>query len=90
MLDINEKRKKLLYRSLHRGCKEIDILLGGFAVQCIFLLDDQEISEYEKIVDMDDKLLYEYITGKQPIPLLVNKLMERIISFNKANVNLIE
>ncbi|QXK91630.1 succinate dehydrogenase assembly factor 2 [Neoehrlichia mikurensis] len=83
MLEIDNKRKRLLYRSLHRGCKEIDILLGGFATQYLFLLSDEEINAYEKIVDIDDKQLYDYITGKQLIPSSINHMMKYIISFNK-------
>lgn len=79
-------RKKLLYRSLHRGCKETDILLGSFAAKFIDHFSDYELNEYEKIVNLDDHKLYSYITGKQAIPIsLDSNIINSIIEFNSSS-----
>ncbi len=76
------KRKILLYRSVHRGCKETDLLLGKFAQQNIDLLTDHELLEYEQIVDMDDHKLYVMLTSGKTFGNLVDK----IIQFNCNNL----
>ncbi|KAF2282089.1 hypothetical protein GH714_042913 [Hevea brasiliensis] len=57
------RKRRLLYRSTHRGCKETDILLGAFAERYLALLDEEELVRYEKIVELDDELLYSYVVG---------------------------
>jgi|TARA_E500000178_G_scaffold78570_1_gene76753 antitoxin CptB len=52
--------KKLLFRSNHRGTKEMDLVLGGFFQKYCFELSDSELSEFEKILEMNDKLLTDY------------------------------
>ncbi|XGA08019.1 MAG: succinate dehydrogenase assembly factor 2 [Wolbachia endosymbiont of Xenopsylla cheopis] len=85
MNDIILLRKKLLYRSLHRGCKETDILLGRFAAKFIDHFSDYELGEYEKIVDLDDHELYCYITSKQAVPISLNSnIISSIIKFNSS------
>ncbi|WDM85470.1 succinate dehydrogenase assembly factor 2 [Ehrlichia sp. JZT12] len=81
------KRKKLLYRSLHRGCKEMDIILGNFALHHIYLLSPEDVHEYEKIINISDHQLYRYITGEESVPLsLDSNVMSNIINFNKLLV----
>ena len=40
--------KKLLYRSIHRGCKETDILLGNFAIARTESFDDSKLDRSAK------------------------------------------
>ncbi|MFP3027845.1 MAG: succinate dehydrogenase assembly factor 2, partial [Wolbachia sp.] len=54
MTDSSLLRRKLMYRSWHRGCKETDILLGHFALKYLDKFSLSELIEYEKIVDLDD------------------------------------
>ena len=42
--DIETRRKRLLYRSVYRGNKENDILLGQFARACIASFDSAELA----------------------------------------------
>ncbi|MGN7678219.1 MAG: succinate dehydrogenase assembly factor 2 [Anaplasma sp.] len=73
------KRKRLLYRSVHRGCKETDILLGGFAQRYLDQLDEEQLKKYEVIVELDDELLYSYLAGRLEVPGSVDsELIERI------------
>ncbi|WP_041651389.1 FAD assembly factor SdhE [Anaplasma centrale] len=73
------RKRRLLYRSTHRGCKETDILLGAFAREYLALLDEEELAQYEKIVELDDELLYSYIVGRREVPSSIDKaLVSRI------------
>ncbi|MGL9681930.1 MAG: succinate dehydrogenase assembly factor 2 [Wolbachia sp.] len=86
MTDTSLLRKKLMYRSWRRGCKEIDILLGYFALKYLNKFSLNELIEYEKIVDLDDYELYCYVTCKANLPSnLDNKIIDLITYFIKAN-----
>jgi antitoxin CptB len=74
-----EEKKKLLYRSKHRGCKEMDILLGNFAAEFLFSLSDEDLNQYKIIIDMDDQLIYSYFTGQEIVPKDL-PLLNRIVS----------
>ena len=79
---MQNRKKLLLYRSWHRGCKETDILLGEFAKDNIDKMTASELSEYEFLVDMDDTKLYKLLTAgiNENNSLLINQ----IISFNQT------
>lgn len=75
--------KKLLYQSCHRGCKETDIMLGEFAKKYIHTFSDGELIEYAKLVDLDDVLLFAWITGQESIPPQFNtQVMQLLMVFN--------
>ena len=44
------RRKRLLWRASHRGTREMDLLLGGFARNRIEHLNDAELDELEAII----------------------------------------
>jgi antitoxin CptB len=59
--------KQLLYRSKHRGCKETDILLGKFAEEKITNFSDEKLNLYQKFIDEDDLMIYDWILGKYEV-----------------------
>ena len=75
-----ERRKRLMYRSAHRGCKEMDILLGSFALDYLHLLGDDKVAKYEEIVELDDALLYSYVTGATPVTGNIDEELIKLIS----------
>ncbi|WP_168464382.1 FAD assembly factor SdhE [Wolbachia endosymbiont of Ctenocephalides felis wCfeT] len=80
MTDTALLRRKLMYRSWHRGCKETDILLGRFALKYLDKFSIAELIEYEKIVDLDDYELYCYITCKKKLPSHINNNIMKLIT----------
>jgi diadenosine tetraphosphate (Ap4A) HIT family hydrolase len=64
---IDEKNvfiKQLLYRSIHRGCKETDFLIGEFAKNKIEEFDDKKLLLLQKFIAEDDLLIYDWILNK--------------------------
>jgi antitoxin CptB len=78
------KRKKLLYRSWYRGCKETDKILGFFVKKYVDDFTDAEIDELELILDELDVDIYDWISGKAELPerMKDNSMMQKIISFS--------
>lgn len=66
--NLSPYRKKLYWRSIRRGMKESDLMLGGFARQNLAILSDAEVAEFEAILSLFDADFINYITDKKPIP----------------------
>tara|TARA_B100000073_G_scaffold338570_1_gene335845 strand:- start:44 stop:307 length:264 start_codon:yes stop_codon:yes gene_type:complete len=58
--DIDQLKKKILYRSNYRGTKEMDKLLGAFVKKNIDTLDYKDLIDLEKLLDIDDNNLYNF------------------------------
>ena len=56
-------KKKIIYRSNYRGTKEMDKLLGAFVKKYIHDLSDDDLVKLEKLLDIDDSNLYNFLNG---------------------------
>ena len=65
--DLDPRRRKALFRSWHRGTREMDLILGGFADDHIGELSEEEMETYETILDQLDPLLFKWICGEEPV-----------------------
>ncbi|MGC6475431.1 MAG: succinate dehydrogenase assembly factor 2 [Parvibaculales bacterium] len=65
---LDEKRKKLYFRSCHRGIKEMDIIFSKFAETVLADISEDELSEYERILELPDTDLFAWATGRQELP----------------------
>ena len=65
MINIDELKKKIIYRSNYRGTKEMDKLLGAFVNKYINDLSDDNLVKLEKLLDIDDSNLYNFLNGLQ-------------------------
>jgi len=62
-LNIDLLKKKIIYRSNYRGTKEMDKLLGSFTKKYIEILSLKDLTDLEKLLDIDDTNLYNYYNG---------------------------
>ncbi len=62
-LNIDQLKKKIIYRSNYRGTKEMDKLLGAFTKKYIDELDINDLSDLEDLLNVDDTNLYNYYNG---------------------------
>ncbi len=65
---LDARRRKLLFRSWHRGIREMDLILGGFADDAIGSLTDAELHQYEHLLEVQDADLLAWVTGTDPVP----------------------
>lgn len=66
--DLETRRKRLAYRSCHRGTKEMDILLGGFAGRHLSAFTAAQLDRFESLLQNSDPDLYGWITGQDSVP----------------------
>ena len=57
--DIENLKKRLIYRSQYRGTKEMDKLIGSFVKSNINNFDLNQLQELEKFLSIDDDTLYK-------------------------------
>ena len=61
--DIEQLKKKIIYRSNYRGSKEMDKLLSSFVKHIIDKFDYQELKDLEMFLNLDDNNIYEFYKG---------------------------
>ncbi|MCW8084070.1 succinate dehydrogenase assembly factor 2 [Roseococcus sp. MDT2-1-1] len=66
--DLTPRHRRLLFRALHRGTKECDLMLGGFVRRHLAALSPPELDELEAILEMPDVDLTDWLSGRRPIP----------------------
>ncbi len=80
---LENTRKKLIFRSWHRGTREIDLLLGRFADAHLPGFDAGELQQYEELLINSDPDLYNWITGKESPPANINgDVLQKLINFH--------
>ena len=62
--DIDNLKKRLIYRSQYRGTKEMDKLIGSFVQTYINKLNNQQLNELENFLDIDDDTLYKFYNNQ--------------------------
>ena len=77
--------KKIIYRAVHRGCKETDFLLGDFFVANKNNLTELGLELCEKFLNEDDMLIYDWILNKIPYDIIYQNLIEKIRKFHGLN-----
>ena len=75
-IKIDQLKKKIIYRSNYRGTKEMDKLLGAFTNKYINELNEENLKDLERLLDIDDNNLYNFYNG-----------LETSIVFEENNIN---
>ena len=63
IFNIDELKKKIIYRSTYRGTKEMDALISSFTKKIINDLNDDELISLSNLLDVDDENLYKLNQG---------------------------
>ena len=79
---IELRRKRLLWRSSHRGIREMDLLMGGFARSRLPAMTENELNAFEALIELPDQDLLSWITGEATVPSSVsNALLPELLKF---------
>ena len=63
-------KKQIIYRSMHRGTKEMDLLLGNFVKKYVDELNVTELKDLEKLLFIEDEILYKWYIKKNSDKLI--------------------
>ena len=56
--------KQIIYRSLHRGTKEMDLLLGSFVKKNVYSFTYDDLNDLLHLLSIDDKVIFNWYTKK--------------------------
>lgn len=63
-----ERRKRLDYRSRYRGFREADLLFSQFADRHLAKLSEQQLDQYEALLNEADQDVYGWVIGTRHAP----------------------
>ncbi|MEO3471627.1 succinate dehydrogenase assembly factor 2 [Roseomonas sp. CAU 1739] len=66
--DLAPRRRRLVYRALHRGTKEADLMIGGFVARNIAVFTEAELDDIEAVLEHWDVDLADWLSGRRAIP----------------------
>jgi antitoxin CptB len=67
-LELSARQRRILFRSWHRGMREMDLLLGRFANAEIGNLSNSELDDYELLLEAQDRDIFSWLTGEARPP----------------------
>ena len=81
---LENKRRRLIFRSDHRGIKEMDVIMGRFAKAYVPAFNADELSQYDTLLCNNDPDLYNWITKKEPAPFEISSMpvFQKLLSFD--------
>ena len=80
---LDPRRRRLLFRSWHRGIREMDMVYGRFADAQIAALSATELDDYEKLLELRDQQVFDWVFGAQPLdPNYDTPVFRRLLDFH--------
>jgi antitoxin CptB len=81
---LDPRRRKLLFRCWHRGIREVDLIMGRFADAAVDELSDDELAEFERLLEVPDHDVLAWVTGEAAVPAAYDTpLFRRLRDFNR-------
>jgi antitoxin CptB len=65
---LEAQRKRLIFRSWHRGTREIDLIMGAFADRFVAGFGERELALYEELLELPDLDVYDWVLLRVPVP----------------------
>jgi antitoxin CptB len=79
------RRRKLKFRSWHRGMREMDLIMGRFADACIDAMGPAELDDYERLMETPDPELFGWVLADEPPSADVDSpMLRRLRDFHRA------
>jgi len=83
---LDPRRRRLLFRCWHRGIREMDLVLGGFADAQLALLTEAELDELERWLEVPDQQIFAWVNGMEVTPQeFATVLFRRLRDFHRKD-----
>lgn len=82
---LEKKRKRLIFRSWHRGMKEMDQIMGSFANEYVPQFSEAELDLYEEVLQNSDPELYDWICKGIEVPAnKSSEILDKLLTYDYA------
>jgi antitoxin CptB len=65
---LDERRRRILFRAWRRGAREMDLIMGRFADAHLPTMNEDELAEFERLLDIPDTQALAWIVGGEKPP----------------------
>ena len=82
--DLDKQRKRLQFRSIRRGTKESDLVIGGFAETNLSRMNARQLNQFEALLERNDPDVLSWIIGLADPPTeFDNEVLDALRNFKK-------
>ena len=81
-IDDQTLRKRLKFRSWHRGTREMDLILGRFADRNLPAMDRGQLDSYALLLEESDPDIYDWLTGQKTPPAMIAADLWRLLALS--------
>jgi len=81
---IDTIKRKMIYWSKHRGCKEMDLLLPNFVANYVNLAQDADLLLLEQFLQENELDISNWLIANTLPPKKYEKLIKEILIFNSC------
>jgi antitoxin CptB len=74
-------KKQIIYSSMHRGFKEMDLLLGNFVKRYINELKTSDLVDLKNLLILEDEMIYNWYFKKKDEIICQNKVTKLLKNF---------
>ena len=65
---LDKRRKRLAFRARHRGTKEMDLLIVGFAGRYLDAMTDLQLDRFEALLEVPEPVIHDWVLGQKAPP----------------------
>lgn len=85
--ELENRRKRLLFRAHHMGMNENDLIFGQFAEAFVADFTADQLDRFEALIAENDADLFDWVSGKAPVPARVDHdVMRLLLRFKLVSV----
>ena len=77
-INIDQLKKKIIYRSNYRGTKEMDKLLSSFTKKYINRLNETDLNNLNDLLNIDDENLYKLNQGQETTIIINDNIVTKL------------
>lgn len=67
-LDLENRKRRLLFRAWHRGIKELDLIFGNFIEANVASFDHEDCAWFESLFEEQDHEILKWVTSGEDVP----------------------
>lgn len=78
-IDLENRKRRLLFRAWHRGIKELDLIFGNFIEANVQTFSHDECSWFESLFEEQDHEILKWVTDDIDVPeKFQGEMMDRL------------